>query len=60
LPFDPSIGVADTNDAAALPGVTLNADAAIADTNNAAAGRTGITKDPITVSRIVTDNSRDS
>src|SRR5215813_14770609 len=38
LPFDPSLGVADPNDAAALPGIALDADAALARTNHATAG----------------------
>ena len=38
LPFDPSLGVADPNHAAALPGIALDADAALARTNHAAAG----------------------
>jgi len=59
LPFDPSIGVADPNDAAALLGVTLYTDTAVADPNDTAAGRTGIPKDTIAVSRILTENSRD-
>ena len=38
LPFDPSLGVADPNHAAALPGIALDANAALARTNHAAAG----------------------
>ena len=38
LPFDPSLGVADPNHAAALPGICPDADAALARTNHAAAG----------------------
>ena len=59
LPFDPSLGVADPNNAAALPGITMNADATLARTNDAAA-RSCIPKHTITVRRIGTINAGDS
>jgi len=59
LPFDPGLGVADPNNAAALPGIALDADAALARTNDAAA-RSCIPKHAITVRRIGTINAGDS
>ena len=56
LPFDPSLGVADPNDAAALPGIALDADAALARTNHATAG-SRIPKHTSAVRRIGTINA---
>ncbi len=59
LPFNPSLGVADPNDAAALPGTALDADAGLARTNHAAAG-SRIPKHAIAVRCIGTINTWDS
>jgi len=59
LPFDPSLGVADPNDASALPGIALDADAALARTNDASSG-SRIPKHAITVRHIGTINAGDS
>ena len=59
LPFDSSLGVADPNNAAAIPGIAVNAYAALARTNDAAAHRC-IPKHAITVRRIGAINSGDS
>src|SRR5215471_4234557 len=58
LPFDPSLGIADTNNATALLGVALDARAAFADTYDAAAGRR-LAKYPIAVRRIVPKHTGD-
>ena len=59
LPFDPSLGVADPNDTAALPGIALDADAPLARTNHTAAG-SRLPKHAIAVRRIGTINTWDS
>jgi len=53
LPFDPILGIADPNHAAALPGIALDANAALARTNHAAAG-SRIPKHAIAIRRIST------
>ncbi len=59
LSFDPCLGVADPNDASALPGIALDTDAALARTNDASAG-SRIPKHAITVRHIGTINAGDS
>jgi hypothetical protein len=59
LPFDSSLGVADANDALALPGIALDANAVLARTNDASAS-SRIPKHTIAARRIGTINAGDS
>jgi len=59
VPFDANLSVANPHDTAAFLGVSFYAGAAIAHTNDAAAGRHGFPKHPIAVRRIVPEHARD-
>ena len=58
LPFDPSLGVADPNDAAALPGIALDTDAVLTRTNDTPTRRR-IPKHASAIRRIGTVNAGD-